>query len=116
MELEKKNLSNGDVGKVICTFDVSDEGDGIPDISSIGEIEQGKFSFTDGFEENLEENKIEEIEILKDIETDNCNDEKAVTVKEDKESSYSSDFKEYIKICREMDLIPSWPDFEKFSH
>lgn len=115
MEVGKKNLFNGNVEKIICTFDVSNEGDVVNDISSIGEVEQGKFSFTDGFEENLEGNQIEEIEILKDIETDDCNNEKAVTMMEDKESLFLSDFKEYIKICSEMDLIPSWSDLKKFS-
>lgn len=115
MEVGKKNLFNGNGDKVICTFDVSGEENDMSSVCSIGEVEQGKFSFTDGFEENLEGNQIEEIEILKDIETDDCNNEKSVTMMEDKESLFLSDFKEYIKICSEMNLIPSWSDLKKFS-
>lgn len=53
--------------------------------------------------------------MLKD-EEEASDDGKVLIIKESKESSNNNSFKDYIKICSELGLIPSWVDFEKYTH
>ncbi|MDR3596633.1 hypothetical protein [Clostridium sp.] len=111
MELGENNFVNEGLGKVISTFDFSKENEEVKEGNSIGEMIQGEFSFTDGIEENIGNNYVEEIEMLRDEEVIS---EKTLAMKEDKESAVSQKFKEYIILCRELELIPSWADFERY--
>lgn len=105
MELGENNLICESGGRVIATFDFSNEG------QDITEIEQRQISFTDGFEENIAENDIEEIEMLKDVEITH---ERSLAVNESDGNKINKNLKDYIKLCREMELIQSWTDFERY--
>lgn len=104
MELKKNDLVWEE--RVISTINFLDENE------DITEIRQSEFAFTDGLEENIMSNDIEEIEILKDEVTINKNE---FTMKENEQKSISQNFKEYIILCRELELIPSWMDFERYN-
>lgn len=112
MEFGKGNLSCDSGERIIATFDFSNDKEERNKENCVGEIKQSEFVFIDGFEEKLEED-IEQIELLVDEEKA-MDDEKVLVIKENKESNSNNSFKDYIKICSEMGLIPSWIDFEKF--
>lgn len=105
MELGERNLIYENEERIIANFDFSNEG------QDITEIEQRQISFTDGFEENITNDYVEEIEMLKNIEVAH---EKVLPVKENEKSEIGNNLKEYIKLCREMNLIQSWADFERY--
>lgn len=112
MELKENNLVFEGTKKVIATFDFSNESGEVKDGNNIEEMRQSEFSFTDGLEENIACNNIEEIEMLKDEEVIH---EKTLAAQENEKYEIGSNFKEYIKLCRELGLIASWMDFEEFN-
>lgn len=111
MKLGENNLIYEEGEKIISTFDFSKENGEVKEDNSIGEMTQGQFSFTDGFEENISNDYVEEIEMLKDEEVAS---KKAFVMKENDENVIGQNFKEYIVLCRELELIPSWADFERY--
>lgn len=112
MELKENNLVFEGTKRVIATFDFSNENGEVKAGNNIGEMRQSEFPFTDGLEENISCNNIEEIEMLKDEEVIF---EKTLAAQENEKYEIGNNFKEYIKLCGELGLIASWMDFEKFN-
>lgn len=108
MTLGENNLGCENVGKVIANFNVC----GVSDDIGMDNMKQGEFTFTDGFDENIEGNDIEVIELLKDEEVSK---ETLLDSKENKEDTTTKKFKEYIELCNLMALIPSWAGFERYN-
>lgn len=108
MTLGENNLGCENMGKVVANFNVCEVNDEI----NMDNMKQSEFTFTDGFDENIEGNDIEVIELLKDVEV---SEDTLLNSKENKESMTSKKFKEYIELCNSMGLIASWMDFERYS-
>lgn len=135
MDFIVNNLEEN-MGKVISTFDVGGVEENI-------NMSQDEFLFTDGFSENIKSDNVEEIPMLKDevvskkeekkktrankkknlkSEDDRekaINDKKNVSEdilsnKENVENEINKNFKDYIKLCNSMGLIPSWVGFDKY--
>lgn len=135
MDFIVNNLEEN-MGKVISTFDVGGVEENI-------NMSQDEFLFTDGFSENIKSDTVEEIPMLKDevvskkeekkktrankkknlkSEDDKektINDKKNVSEdilsnKENVENEINKNFKDYIKLCNSMGLIPSWVGFDKY--
>lgn len=138
MDFIVSNLEEN-MGKVISTFDVGGVQENI-------NMSQDEFLFTDGFNESIKGDNVEEIPMLKDeviskkeekkktrvnkkknvkLENDkektinNKREIKAVSEdilgnKESVENEISKNFKDYIKLCNSMGLIPSWVGFDKY--
>lgn len=113
MQLGETDLKAEDFGKVILTFDVSDKSEEIKEDINLENMHQNEFDFGDGLEENQKKNNRKEINTSKD---EAINSIKCLNELEADEAKISRNFKEYIKICNEMDLIPSWISFEKYTH
>lgn len=139
MDFIVSNLEEN-MGKVISTFNVGGVQENI-------NMSQDEFLFTDGFNENIKSNNVEEIQMLKDevinkkeekkktrvnkkknvkLENDkektinNKRDVKAVSEdilsnKENVDNEISKNFKDYIKLCNSMGLIPYWAGFDKYN-
>lgn len=135
MDFIVNNLEEN-MGKVISTFDVGGIEENI-------NMSQDEFLFTDGFSESIKSDNVEEIPMLKDeviskkeekkktrvnkkknlkSEDDRekaINDKKNVSEdilsnKENVENEINKNFKDYIKLCNSMGLIPSWVGFDKY--
>lgn len=114
MEMTSKNNVNNDLGRIISTFDVGELGKSYSNYNKgIIESDADNISFTDGINESMdiieltegEENNedIEEIELLKDVDTNNKVNKKSSTKK--KSTTAKSSIANNRKINGEIDEI-----------
>lgn len=99
MELGEQ-LEYEDLGEQIATFDFSEENGEFNEEN----LKQGKFILGEEAKETLKSSSIEEIQNMK-----------ASNINPKEENTANENFKEYIEICNELDLIPSWISFKKYN-
>lgn len=99
MELGEQ-LEYEDLGEQIATFDFSGENSEFNEEN----LKQGKFILGEETKETLKSSSIEEIQ-----------NKKGSNINLKMENAANESFKEYIEICNELDLIPSWISFKKYN-
>lgn len=99
MELGEQ-LEYEDLGEQIATFDFSEENSEFNEEN----LKQGKFILGEAVKETLKDSSIEEMQ-----------NKKGSNMNLKMENTANKNFKEYIEICNELDLIPSWISFKKYN-